>query len=87
MTRDGVEIVLEANLELPRELEQALAAGAQGLGLVRTEFLYMNRDDLPDEDEQYKAYAGLVRGMDGQAGDHPHPRHRRRQARGAAQRG
>ncbi len=37
----------------------------RGLGLVRTEFLYMNRDDLPDEDEQYKAYAELVRGMEG----------------------
>jgi phosphoenolpyruvate-protein phosphotransferase (PTS system enzyme I) len=65
VTRDAVEITLQANLELPRELDQAIAAGAQGLGLVRTEFLYMNRDDLPDEDEQYKAYAGLVRGMEG----------------------
>jgi phosphotransferase system enzyme I (PtsI) len=65
VTRDGVEIVLDANLELPRELDQALVAGAQGLGLVRTEFLYMNRDELPDEDEQYKAYVGLVRGMAG----------------------
>ena len=65
VTQDGVEIVLEANLELPRELDQALVAGAQGLGLVRTEFLYMNRDDLPDEEEQYKAYTGLVRGMEG----------------------
>jgi phosphoenolpyruvate-protein phosphotransferase (PTS system enzyme I) len=65
VTRDEVEITLEANLELPRELEQALAAGAQGLGLVRTEFLYMNREDLPDEDEQFEAYRGLVRGMDG----------------------
>ncbi len=65
VTRDGVEIVLQANLELPRELDQALAAGAQGLGLVRTEFLYMNREDLPGEDEQYEAYSGLVRGMAG----------------------
>ena len=65
VTRDGVEIMLQANLELPRELDQALTAGAQGLGLVRTEFLYMNREDLPDEDEQYKAYAELVRGMEG----------------------
>jgi phosphotransferase system enzyme I (PtsI) len=65
VTRDGEEITLEANLELPRELEQALAAGAQGLGLVRTEFLYMNRDDLPDEEEQYEAYKTLVRGMEG----------------------
>jgi len=65
VTRDGEEITLEANLELPRELEQAVSAGAQGLGLVRTEFLYMNRDDLPDEEEQYQAYKTLVRGMDG----------------------
>jgi phosphotransferase system enzyme I (PtsI) len=65
VTRDDVEITLEANLELPRELEQALAAGAQGLGLVRTEFLYMNREDLPDEEEQYQAYRTLVRGMEG----------------------
>ena len=55
----------QANLELPRELEQAIAAGAGGIGLLRTEFLYMNREDLPDEDEQYEAYASLVRGMEG----------------------
>lgn len=65
VTRDGTEIVLEANLELPRELDQAIAAGAAGIGLLRTEFLFMNRADLPDEDEQYEAYAQLVRGMDG----------------------
>jgi phosphotransferase system enzyme I (PtsI) len=67
VTRDDVEIVLQANLELPRELDQAIAAGAAGIGLVRTEFLYMNREDLPDEDEQYEAYRGLVRGMDGRS--------------------
>ncbi|MGA8401912.1 MAG: putative PEP-binding protein, partial [Stellaceae bacterium] len=65
VTRDGVEIRLEANLELPIELDQALANGAVGLGLVRTEFLFLNREDLPDEDEQYEFYAGLVRGMGG----------------------
>ena len=65
VTRDGVEITLEANLELPVELAQAVASGAAGLGLVRSEFLYMNRDDLPGEDEQYAAYATLVRGMEG----------------------
>ena len=64
-TRDGESVVLQANLELPRELQQAQDAGAAGIGLLRTEFLYMNREDLPDEDEQYEAYAGLVRGMDG----------------------
>jgi phosphotransferase system enzyme I (PtsI) len=67
VTRDEVDITLQANLELPRELDQAIAAGAAGLGLVRTEFLYMNREDLPDEDEQYAAYRGLLRGMEGRA--------------------
>ncbi len=65
VTRDAVEIRLEANLELPVELEQALASGAMGLGLVRTEFLYMNREELPSEDEQYEFFAGLVAGMEG----------------------
>src|SRR5271167_2404385 len=65
VTRDGVEIILEANLELPVELPHALANGAMGLGLVRSEFLYMNRDDLPDEDEQYAVFSALVRGMEG----------------------
>jgi phosphotransferase system enzyme I (PtsI) len=65
VTRDGVEITLQANLELPREVDDAMVAGAVGLGLVRTEFLYMNREDLPSEDEQYEAYRDLLRGMDG----------------------
>jgi phosphotransferase system enzyme I (PtsI) len=65
VTRDGVEITLQANLELPREVEDAMLAGVAGLGLVRTEFLYMNREDLPGEDEQYEAYRDLLRGMDG----------------------
>src|SRR5215472_1355530 len=65
VTRDGVEITLEANLELPVELPNAVANGAMGLGLVRSEFLYMNRDDLPDEDEQYAVFSALVRGMEG----------------------
>jgi phosphoenolpyruvate-protein phosphotransferase (PTS system enzyme I) len=65
VTRDGVEIALEANLELPIELQQAVANGAMGLGLVRSEFLYMNRDDLPGEDEQYAVFSALVRSMDG----------------------
>jgi len=65
VTRDGVEITLEGNLELPIELEQALTNGAMGLGLVRSEFLYMNRDDLPGEEEQYAVFSALVRGMNG----------------------
>ena len=65
VTKDGVEIRLEANVELPVEVEQALDNGAVGLGLVRTEFLYMNREDLPGEDEQYSFFAALVSGMEG----------------------
>jgi phosphotransferase system enzyme I (PtsI) len=65
VTRDGIQIRLEANLELPVELDLALANGAMGMGLVRTEFLFLNRADLPGEDEQYEFYAGLVRGMGG----------------------
>ncbi len=65
VTRDGTEVTLEANLELPRELEQALAFGAAGIGLVRTEFLFMNREEQPSEDEQVEALRLLVRGMAG----------------------
>ncbi|MDH3474749.1 MAG: phosphoenolpyruvate--protein phosphotransferase [Rhodospirillales bacterium] len=66
-TRDGERIALQANLELPREVAQAVAAGAEGVGLLRTEFLYMNRDDLPSEQEQYAALTEIVRGMNGRS--------------------
>ncbi|MBL8688943.1 MAG: phosphoenolpyruvate--protein phosphotransferase [Rhodospirillaceae bacterium] len=65
VTRDGHQIGLQANLELPRDLEGALEAGALGIGLLRTEFQFMNRDDLPDEDEQYETLRQIVEGMAG----------------------
>jgi phosphoenolpyruvate-protein phosphotransferase (PTS system enzyme I) len=65
VTRDGTPVTLMANLELPREVELAVAAGAEGVGLLRTEFLYMNRPDLPDEEEQYQSLRQLMRGLDG----------------------
>ena len=65
VTRDGTEIALYANLELPRELEMAVESGAQGIGLLRTEFMFMNRDNLPDEDEQFQALRALIEGLDG----------------------
>lgn len=65
ITRDGTRVELQVNLELPRELEAALAAGAEGIGLLRTEFLYMNRDDLPEEEEQYQALRRLAEGLAG----------------------
>jgi phosphoenolpyruvate-protein phosphotransferase (PTS system enzyme I) len=65
VTRDGVLISLHANLDLPSDAENARYNGAQGVGLYRTEFLYMNRDDLPDEAEHLATYTALVQALDG----------------------
>ena len=65
-TRDGELVSLQANLEFPREVGQAVANGAEGVGLLRTEFLFMNREDLPDEDEQFESLRQVVEGMAGQ---------------------
>ncbi len=65
VTTDGTAIALHANIELPRDLDTALASGAEGIGLLRTEFLFMNRPDLPDEDEQYEVLRKLVHKLDG----------------------
>jgi phosphotransferase system enzyme I (PtsI) len=64
-TRDGVPVVLLANLELPDDVEAVRASGASGVGLYRTEFLYMNRSGLPDEEEHLSTYLEIVRGLDG----------------------
>jgi phosphotransferase system enzyme I (PtsI) len=55
-TRDGRHIVLSANIELPEDVDAVAANGAEGIGLYRTEFLYLNRRTLPTEDEQYETY-------------------------------
>src|SRR5881392_2348095 len=55
-TRDGRHIVLSANIELPEDVDAVAANGAEGIGLYRTEFLYLNRTTLPTEEEQYKTY-------------------------------
>jgi phosphotransferase system enzyme I (PtsI) len=59
-TLDGRRIELAANIELPAEAEQVLAAGADGVGLFRTEFFYLGRPELPSEEEQYAAYRGVA---------------------------
>jgi phosphotransferase system enzyme I (PtsI) len=59
-------VELQANLEIPQELPLIAQAGAQGIGLLRTEFLFMNREDLPDEDAQVEAYTQVVEAMAGQ---------------------
>ncbi len=65
-TRDGTAIKLQANLELPRDIDLAVRAGAEGVGLLRTEFLFMNRNQPPAEDEQYEALRDIVLGMNGE---------------------
>ncbi len=55
-TSDGRHIILSANIELPDELDGVAESGAEGVGLYRTEFLYLNRTTPPDEDEQYENY-------------------------------
>jgi phosphotransferase system enzyme I (PtsI) len=64
-TIDGVRIELHANIELPDDLEHALENGAGGIGLFRSEFLFLNRDGLPTEDEQFEAYRRVAAGMGG----------------------
>jgi phosphotransferase system enzyme I (PtsI) len=64
-TLEGVAIELQANIELPEDVGHALEAGATGVGLFRSEFLFLNRDDLPDEDEQFEAYRQVVQSMAG----------------------
>ncbi|HVI51193.1 MAG TPA: phosphoenolpyruvate--protein phosphotransferase [Candidatus Sulfotelmatobacter sp.] len=65
VTLDGTEIHLLANLELPAEIETVIANGANGVGLLRSEFMYMNRDDLPSEEEQYQLLSAMVQRLDG----------------------
>lgn len=63
VTLDGRHIELAANIELPDETISVLSHGADGIGLYRTEFLYMNRPDLPNEEEQYQAYKKVAMAM------------------------
>ena len=66
VTLDGQKIELLANIEQPGDAVAALKAGAVGVGLFRTEFLFMGRDGkLPDEEEQYQSYLGAIEGMRG----------------------
>ncbi|MBS3935808.1 MAG: phosphoenolpyruvate--protein phosphotransferase [Sulfuritalea sp.] len=64
-TLDDVDISLQANIELPQDVEQVRESGADGVGLFRTEFLFMNRDALPSEDEQFEAYRHVARALAG----------------------
>jgi len=65
VTTDGEEVELQANLEIPAELPLIAQAGAAGIGLLRSEFLFMNRETLPNEAAQYDVYRSVVEAMAG----------------------
>jgi phosphotransferase system enzyme I (PtsI) len=64
-TLDGITVELHANIELPGDVAEARENGATGIGLFRSEFLFLNRNDLPGEDEQFEAYRRAAQEMDG----------------------
>lgn len=65
ITRDEVELTLQANVELPIEMTMVQEAGAQGVGLLRTEFMFMNREDIPNEEEQYEQFRKIIKAASG----------------------
>ncbi|MGD6958077.1 phosphoenolpyruvate--protein phosphotransferase [Rossellomorea aquimaris] len=65
VSKDGKHVELAANIGTPKDLEGVKNHGGEGVGLYRTEFLYMGRDELPSEDEQYEAYKAVLEGMEG----------------------
>lgn len=64
-TRDGQRIDIGANINLPEQVALAIEQGAEGVGLMRTEFLFLERSAAPDEDEQYEIYRAMVQALDG----------------------
>ena len=64
-TSDGTPVELYANIELPQDMAEVLDAGAEGVGLFRTEFMFLNRKELPGEDEQFEAYRQVAQAMQG----------------------
>lgn len=64
-SKDGVHVELAANIGTPNDLKGVLENGAEGIGLFRTEFLYMGRSDFPSEEEQFKSYKTILEGMEG----------------------
>ncbi|MFH5670701.1 phosphoenolpyruvate--protein phosphotransferase [Listeria monocytogenes] len=67
VSKDGVHVELAANIGTPNDLEGVISNGGEAVGLYRTEFLYMGRDNFPTEEEQFEAYKAVVSGMDGKS--------------------
>ncbi|MEN8204842.1 MAG: phosphoenolpyruvate--protein phosphotransferase [Pseudomonadota bacterium] len=65
ITRDGMSITLMANIELPEDIDAVSRESANGVGLYRTEFLFMNRPEPPDEEEQYDVYVSVIEALKG----------------------
>jgi phosphoenolpyruvate-protein phosphotransferase (PTS system enzyme I) len=66
VTLDGTKVVLSANVEQPSDAEAVIASGAEGVGLFRTEYLFVHRDTLPTEEEQYQAYRQVAAALSNQ---------------------
>jgi len=67
ITRDGARITLQANVELPMEMNMVNQTGAAGIGLLRSEYMFMNRKAIPGEDEQYEALRDIIERTEGHA--------------------
>jgi phosphotransferase system enzyme I (PtsI) len=67
ITKDGTTVAIRNNIEFPEEIDQVLEYNAEGIGLFRTEFLFLERHELPDEEEQYKIYREIIK----KAAPHP----------------
>jgi multiphosphoryl transfer protein len=67
VTRDGRRIEVVANIGSPEDVPAAIENGAEGVGLLRSEFLFLDRDSMPSEDEQYEAYTLIAKGLEGRS--------------------
>ncbi|EUJ19769.1 phosphoenolpyruvate--protein phosphotransferase [Listeria aquatica] len=67
VSKDGVHVELAANIGTPNDLDGVISNGGEAIGLYRTEFLYMGRDNFPTEEEQYEAYKAVLEGMEGKS--------------------
>ena len=65
VTKDGVRVEIVANIGKPEDVEKVLQYDGEGIGLFRTEFLFMDREAMPTEDEQFEAYKKVAEAMDG----------------------
>ena len=77
VTKDGVRVEIVANIGKPEDIDKVLQYDAEGIGLFRTEFLFMDRTAMPTEEEQFEAYKKVASAMNGKACDHPYTGYRR----------